>query len=107
MRRVVVATILTVGLLLGLATPRCALAEETSRGPAPASIVLGHRQISLDLPARAPLDDAMTDRARSPQRPFAPVRPHAVLSEDGMVVVAAAAVVGVLLLVIVVAGIAD
>lgn len=106
MRRLL-ATILSVEILLGLATPRRAFAEETSRPAAPASIVLQKSPIALDLPARSSLEDVAADGIRSPLRPFAPARPRPVLSEDGWLVVGAAAIVGVLLLVVVVGGLAD
>jgi hypothetical protein len=103
------AKILAIGLALGLAMPRSALGAES-----PSSVVQGPTivrtapPISLDLPARVLVGDALTDGVRSPRSPFASAHAREVrLSEDGMLVVGAAVVVGALLLVILVAGITD
>ena len=107
MSRIVPA--IAVVLALGFAMPRRAFADELRSSGAPApTIVLSRASVSLELPARMPLLDPLTDGLRSTRSPFAyPATREVRLSEDGLLVVVAAAVVGVVLLVVIVTGLTN
>src|SRR5690606_41752643 len=96
-------------LVLGMAMPNAALAEEPRSDGAspPAIIVTRPTAAALDLAARAPLLDPRSTDALSRRAPWTSAPRDVRLNEDQWLVVGAAAVLGVVLLAIVVAAVVD